>query len=394
MLFIQKLLNHTKSFESPSSFWQWSAYTAIATVLRDNVFLTEGHNKVYPNIYVMIYAGSSFDRKNNPISTCQSLTTRVGNTKIISGRASIQAVLDELNRTETNKDNGKIVKGGAAVFFAKELSAGIISDESAINVLTDIYDYDPNPYKHMLRSGPCFQIDNIVLNLLGGTNEEMGKELLSSKSVKGGLLARTILVVPNEERPPNALMREDKDMTVRSFLEATDALKEIASLKGDFVLESDAIDEFEPWYEEFARTARKKYRGGSGVEGRLGTHVKKLSMLLSANELSLHIKKQHIEEAIAICLALLPNYQSFVMSSGKSTLQQAGGILLTYLLSKRNFQETRKLILRDNWHNIDNETLEKLLTQFEMAGMIKQVIIGKDGYYQLTEQAVCLMRGD
>lgn len=402
MLFIQKLLEHSSTYESPNSFWQWSAFAAIATVLRDNCFLTEGHNKVYPNIYVMIYAGSSFDRKNNPISTCQTLVTRVGNSKVISGRASIQAVLDELNRTETDSKTGKIVKGGAACFFAKELSSGIIDDTAAINILTDIYDYDPNPYKHLLRSGPCFQIEKIVLSMLGGTNEEMGRDLLSSKAVKGGLLARTILVVPNEERKPNSLLDEDNILTVKSFLEVTNYLKEISTLTGEFVFEIEAKQEFKNWYEGgnglgagFAVTARKKYRGGSGVEGRLGTHVKKIAMLLAANELSLHIKQNHIEEAIAICLALLPNYQTFVMSSGKSTIQQAGSTLLTYLLNKRNFLEAKKMILRDNWSNIDLETFEKLVTQFETAGMMKSVIMeNREIGYQLTDQCIQLMRGN
>jgi len=204
MTFVELLLQHTRKYESPESFWKWSAYTAIGSVLRDNCYRRLGENKIHPNVYTLILADSAVSRKGAPIKLCEKLVKRAESTKIISGRASIQGILDELSRGETDKATGKVLAGGSALFCAEELSAGIVNDPEAIKILTDIYDFKED-YTSRLRGSGVFRIKNICFSMMAGSNEELLRGVYGSEAVNGGLLGRTFIVRSNEFRPGNSL---------------------------------------------------------------------------------------------------------------------------------------------------------------------------------------------
>src|SRR5674476_1160462 len=172
MNFVELFLEHTQYYESPGSFWKWAAYTAIGAVLRDNCFRTLGDHRVYPNLYTLLLADSAVHRKGHPIKLCEELVKRAKSTKVISGRSSIQGILDELSRGETDKVTGKIISGGSALFSASELSAGIVNDPEAVKILTDIYDFKEE-YTSRLRGSGVFRIKNICFSLIAASNEEL-----------------------------------------------------------------------------------------------------------------------------------------------------------------------------------------------------------------------------
>ena len=176
MPFIDKLMDHTRIYESPSSFWKWSAYSAIAAVLRDSCYIMQGEGHLYPNIFVLLLAESGVQRKGRPIGLCESLINKVNNTKVVSGRTSIQALLDELAYSETDPKTGNIKKGGSAVFIAPELAGGLVQDPQAISILTDIYDHKPD-YVSRLRGHGKFKIDKIVLSMIAGSNGRLLKSI-------------------------------------------------------------------------------------------------------------------------------------------------------------------------------------------------------------------------
>lgn len=387
--FLQKYLEHTQIYESPNSFWKWSAYAAISAVLRDNCFKRQGDSAIFPNVYILFLAESSGHRKGRPIELCESLVYKVNNTKIISGRASVQAILDELSRGETDKDTGKIIKGGSAIFIAPELAAGIVSDPEAMKILTDIYDYKSNPYKSRLRTGPSFNIERIVFSILAASNEDMIKDLFNSTVVKGGMLARTFLIIPNEFRPSNSLMRIDMEERKSSFTNVLKSLEEISRLRGEFIFEDDAILEYEEWYNPFRQSYKAK-KESSGIVGRIHTGALKIAMLIAANHVSLQVTKEHMEEAINECLKLIPNYSAFTMGNGKSTISNAGGMLLADLLEAKgkDYKLTRKEVIRNHWQDFDAEILDKLILNLEISGIIRQITSGSTITYQLTAEGL------
>ena len=387
MSFVSDFLEHTKIYESPTSFWKWAAYASIAAVLRDNVYRKQGDITTYPNIYVLFLAQSGA-RKGAPISLAQSLIQKVNNTKIISGRTSIQAIIDELAHTETNSKTGKLVKGGSAILIAGELAAGIVGDTAAVGILTDIYDLKTD-FKHHLRSTGRFKIDRIVFNMLAASNADLLKEVYTQSAVSGGLLARTFVITPNEFRPPNSLLETiDNAASLESLYEK---LKKVAELVGEINIDNDAKYTYNQWYEPFYKSLKGK-GDKSGILSRLHMGVFKLSIILSANDLQSTVTKDHMEMAIEECMKLIPNYNSFIMTSGTSTVSQAGALFFEEIQQTEKYCISRKAFLQKHWTAVDSDMFDKLVITLETGGLIQSIMNGADVFYQLTEKAKDVMK--
>lgn len=370
--FIDAYIQHTIGYESPLSFWKWSAYATISAVLKDKCYIKNGDSFLFPNLYTLIVAESSGHRKNRPIEFSETLVNAVQGNKTISGRATAHAILDELARAETDAKTGKVIKNSSAIFYAPELSAGIVGDPEGLKILTDIYDYKTNPYKSRLRTGPCFNLDKIVFSMLTASNEDMLRSLFDTSVIKGGFLARQLLVVPNEFRQSNSLLRVDHTKLKESKANVVELLRQVSLEAGEFQLEEDAIKEYEDWYNPFRQSYSQK-KEASGIVGRIHTHILKISIVLAANEHLHCIKRRHIEQAINDCLGLLPNYSIFTMAHGKSELSQLGGIVINELLEAPNHTKSKKELIRAHWPaGLDPETLDKLVVTLDMAGMITQ----------------------
>jgi hypothetical protein len=383
MSFVSDYLEHTKTYESPTSFWKWSAYATIAAVMRDNVYRKQGDSNTYPNIYVLFLAQSGA-RKGAPINLAKSLIEAVNNTKVIAGRTSIQAVLDELAHTETNNKTGRLIKGGAAILVAGELAAGIVGDPAAISILTDIYDLKTD-FKHHLRSTGRFKIDRIVFNMLAASNADLLKEVYTQGAVNGGLLGRTFVIVPSEFRPPNSLLDAVDNKESHENLKAQ--LKKISELNGEIHISDEARDEYNKWYKPYY-TSLKSKGDKSGVLSRLHMGVFKLSIILAANDNEMSIRRCHMELAITECLSLIPNYNTFIMTSGKSTQAEAGALFFEEILAAPDYTISTKNFLQKHWSNVDSDLLSKLVLTLETAGLVQSIASGGQMSFKLTNKAI------
>jgi hypothetical protein len=386
LTFVDRFLKHTSSYESPDSFWRWSAYTAIAAVMRDNCYRQFGDNRIYPNIYTLVVADSAVHRKGAPVKLCEELVKRVKNTKIISGRSSIQGILDELARGETDKQTGKLLSGGSALFTASELSAGIVSDPEAIKILTDIYDFK-DEYTSRLRGSGIFRVKNICFSLMAASNEELLRDVYDSKALFGGLLGRTFLVKPNEFRKANTLFGiNDTTKEVELLVET---LKSIAALSGEFVFTEAAEALYTSWYEPFRKGYEKK-PDKSGIMGRIHTGVLKVAMIICADQtLSLRVEDAHIAEAIQHCTNLLSNYGSFIMSSGKSTISEVAAILIEEIWESDTRTVTKANFLTRHFHQFDHEIVDKCIETLEQAELLKQSLEGRSEIaYSVTQKCI------
>jgi hypothetical protein len=380
--FVEEYVSFFKDYESPTSFWKWTAYSCVAAVLRDSIYVKQGDLITYPNIFVLLLAQSA-GRKGHPVNTAQRLIEAIGNTKVIAGRTSIQAIIDELGHVETSSKTGKLVKGGSAIFIASELAAGMVADDAAISILTDIYDFKAN-FKHHLRSTGRSKIDKIVFSMLAASNAELLKSIYTGAAIFGGLLGRTFLVTPSEYREPNSLFDQEAEM--ERFAKVVELLQAVTQLQGQIYVTEDAKKEYNEWYKPHYKSLIHK-QDKSGILGRVHMNVVKLAMILMANDMELTLRKKHIEEAISECMSLLPNYQTFTMSSGKSSISEAGGLLFAALLDSPDYTISRKKFLERNWTNVDAELLDKCVVTLEQSGMIESILSGSNIDYRLTTKA-------
>lgn len=393
--FVSRYLQYTKEYESPTSFWKWSAYSIIGAVLRDSIYRRQGDKYLYPNIYVLLLAESSVHRKGWPVDLAEILISHSNSTKLVSGSTSIQALVEELARVETDPNTGKLKRSGSGIFLAQELSAALVEDPRAIKILTDIYDYKPMGYSVRLISRANSKVDRLVFSMFVASNEPLLKDLFNNAAIYGGLLARTFLILPDEFRESNSLWKKPNEEELGYIKKK---LIEIANLKGEMEISQVAMEEYDNWYKPF-RMSYKEKNERSGVVGRIHTGVLKLAMILAANDLSLCIEKKHIEESIVECMKLLPNYRTFIMSTGASrNKEEMGAFILETMIKAKDFIVSRRSLLQQPiFIQPDGaELLDKMMATLENGGIVKAIIssnMGDDTRYQLTPRGVEIMKG-
>lgn len=385
--FIEHYLAHTAYYESPESFWKWSAITAIAGVCRDNCYRRLGDTKLFPNIYTILLADSAVHRKGQPVLLCEKLVAATKSTKTISGRSSIQAILDELAKGETDKETGKLLAGGSALFSAPELSAGIVNDPEAIKILTDIYDFK-SEYTSRLRGSGVFRIKNVCFTLIGASNEELMKDVYDIKALFGGLLGRTFLVKPNEFRPANSLF--DIRDTSDGIMNLLEKLTKISKIKGEFEFSPDAMECYNDWYIPFRKSYEHK-SDKSGIAGRIHTSVLKVAMILCLNETyNLNVGLGHIEKAIQYCTNLMPNYTGFIMAAGKANTADVIATLIEEIWLGVGRRLTKRDFLSKHFHRFDLENVDKAIDTAKQAGLIEETMNIRESelIYTVTEKSV------
>ena len=115
MNWLDEIVDQHRELESPEAYWKWAGIAAISAVVKDNIWLDRGGIfKTYPNVYIMLH-GESGIKKGPPVNMAKKLVQLCGGVRIITGRSSIQGILQELSRSHT-EPGGKIV-GGAKAFI-------------------------------------------------------------------------------------------------------------------------------------------------------------------------------------------------------------------------------------------------------------------------------------
>lgn len=391
--FVDEFISHYKEYESPTSFWRWAAYCTISATLRTKVYYSHGTSRIYPNVYVVLLADSAEYRKGAPVMAARSLVAITRATKLFSGTASIQAILEEMSQDVADK-NGMPLKGGACLITADELASFFVSDPRLVPLLTDLWEprTGEDVYEYKLRSGSV-KVKDMCTSILAASNETFLREVYDSRAVYGGLLGRTYMIKPDETRPPNSLMfMEDHEKYSKSKEQLVKTLLKIKQLNGNVTKSKKAAAIYDDWYNDLYRKY-KKHPDKTGVLQRMHTNVLKLAIVLAAGCNSLEITEGIFEEAILQVTALKQNYEVYVMSSGKSSLAEIGTKLLVGMYESENRQVTRKAFLMANWSEVTAEDFDKVVDTLRQAEMLDASVKSNgDIFYQMTEKAVNIFK--
>lgn len=383
MNFIDMFLEYTKDGESPTSFFKWSAISMLSAVMRDNVYYDVATDKIYPNIYVLLVAKSGACRKGSPLKIAQKLVQLTNNTKVISGRASIQGAMQVLAGFDTKT----MIKGASGLLYSEELSAFLVEDPAAIKILTDWYDYHEK-WTNTLVSGVS-ELHHVCVSLLGASNEHLLRDVYNDKAIYGGLLARTFIVLEEKRRKKNSRMFIDPSQYNPENLLAH--LRELSRLKGPITFTEDAKKEYDSWYNSIDDEA---YSSKSGVLERIHTGVLKLSMILAAAEprtiydKRIVVDKQNVDVAIDECWTLLRNYDFLTMGAGKSPIGHQIALVIRELSTASNNTLTRKILIRRLWAEIDAPTLDNIIVTMSQGGLIGTTTVCSEEAYYLTSVAL------
>ena len=414
---LDDLVVQHNEFESPLSFWRWSALAAIAAVVKDKIWLPRYLYNLYPNIYVMLHAESGL-KKGPPVSMSSKLVAAVNNTKIISGRSSIQGILKEMGTAKT-VPGGKVEANSNAFICSSELSSSIVDDPVAAKILTDLYDrqYRSGEWASLLKM-ETFNLNNPTITMLTATNEAMSESFFQKSAIQGGYFARTFIIYETEENRSNALMVPPE--TIPDYKKSGEYLKTLAKLVGEFAPmgSRDKTDFcihpytdrktgfigyltpsgliYNQWYDDFKATIKEQeVKDNTGTLNRFGDSVLKVAMLLSlAKEPKLEIDPDSMTEAIGICEKLVGNIRRTTMGKqGISPSNVLKGMIIQELLNRPNHMVTRTVLMKKMWmHYNESAEFDETMLSFDSAGMIKTTSTGNQIIYTMPEVQAAEMK--
>jgi hypothetical protein len=378
------LLQH-KELESPLTFWYWAGLAALSAALKDNVWLDRQLYKLYPNIYVMLHAKSGL-KKGPPISMAKQLVRAVNNTRIISGRSSIQGILKELGTAYT-QPGGVVINKAIAFICSSELTSSIVEDKVATDILTDLYDrhYNEGDWRSLLKA-ESFKLRDPTITMLTATNESHSEEFFAKKDVQGGYFARTFIIYADRENTINSLINPLENPP--DYKKLAEYIKKISNLQGAFksLYQTQAGDFYNEWYDGFAR-ARGEIDDETGTLNRFGDSVLKVAMLISlAREPDLEISLEAMQEAVIQCEKLIGYARRVTMGrKGKSSYAGQKVMILEKLLKREPHQITRAQLLRDMQYHLNAGELDEIMRGYDEDGSIKQERHGSQWVYVMSD---------
>ena len=388
--FVSLLLDYTKEYESPSSFWRWSAYSILSSVLRSNVYIKHKKLKIYPNTYILLLADAGKFRKGHPLKIAETLIAALDVTKTFSGTASVQGILDKLSQDIPIKGKGKSLKGGSCLILAEELAAFFVEDPRLIPMLAKMYDFSEH-FPYDLRSGSIL-IKNLCVSMLLASNETFLREVYTQQAIYGGLLRRTLLIKPDETRKGNSLI--DPDIVTDDIKDTEDwdkllsLLREIILLEGEIKLEYTAAKFFHEWYNELYNNY-DKYGNKTGWIESIHILILKVSMLLAISEKRMIIEMKDIDEAIFQVTSLKPNYDAYAMSTGRSEKAGISGYILGLFWEAANYNLSKREILFKHWNQVSSEELDKVIETFIASDILSLTPNGNGQLaYTLTKRII------
>ena len=346
MSFMKELMAQTEDAETPRTWIRWSALMSLSAVSSFNVYLDKYYYKISLNVYALLIGKSGLG-KALPIHITKQLVESVDNTRVISGRNSIEAVILELSRTRS-RENKPMITDSRGCLISGEFSNFIISNPQALTIITEWYDtHFQGEWNNTLKSTGVEKLKGLNITLFGACSPPHFRDFVSARDIEGGFIGRRMLIYAEKRYKINALV--DKPDINLDLSKLTDYMKEVSKVKGEFKWSEDGKRTYKDWYTSFRqREEQTSYNGDrTGSDQRIQDHVCKVAMLLSlADNTELLLREKHINEAITICTQFVVDAKKANLSSGgKSVMAEQTGIVLSFLIKQPGKSQKGKKFL-------------------------------------------------
>lgn len=375
---IDSFMKATEGAESPRSYFYWSALATISATVRNKVYLDKYFYKLFPNIYVLL-VGRSGLRKSYPVNLAKQMVSKLNCTRVISGRNSIQAIIQELGRTQTAPGRPPL-KDAIGFIASGEMGTLLVEDPQATNILMDLFDGHYNvEWKSTLKTAGVDELKNVNLTLLGAVNPEIIKDIIHAKEIKGGFVARTMMVVEHKRAHKNPLLeRPEGIVEVEEFLPY---LRQLLQLEGCFIMTPSAKECFTDWYMSY--DADEKKDDLTGTAQRIHDQILKVAMLIAlAERPQLVLEESHIEEALDECLKFEASARAVTQGTGSSDMAPKIKIVVDELLRKKEVKKSD--LLRWHYGDFDVQDLERIMPTLIQAKMVMEDVVARETVYKAT----------
>ena len=394
--FIDLYLDYTKGQESPRDFHFWTAVSLISGAVGRKVWLSRGHDRLYPNHYVILVAGSAMSRKSSAINIGVGLLRRATQNKIDSGLThGISTILsgkmtpEALCRAISSRglegmletDAKPVVADNTSrpcYLFSSEL--GVFLSKAAqsnglVDLLIDWYDC-PDVFEYITKTSGSDYVYEVFISLLSATTPDWIAQNVTSSVFNQGFVGRVIFV--HSERSDIRIAHPVVDSVLEKLRDRlVTHIEHRMGMAGEMELTRDAWDYFEAWYNK-----REELPGldnvQSGFFGREHTHVLKLAMTFSiARRRTLKIHKVDIKDAIGKIAHTFDGLTAIFKE-----VRYANEIFETKIVEgviKDAKTIDRSTLLRNVYRKMNKDKLDECLSILKAAGVINEDVKTRKG---------------
>jgi hypothetical protein len=322
---IEKYLKFNKGGEAPLLYHRWSMLAAISSVLKRGSWMRHGHNKIYPNQYIMLI-GESGARKSTAIKLVKRILLKGDYNLIAGSKTSKEKFLLDLasgmeNQNEddpldvtaqirsrgvgrpTKQDTGSglTATGFMAEMFGKKLAnipscCLIAPDEfntflghgniEFIDLLTDLWDYE-GEYSNRTKTSKSFSFWDPTITILGGNNYYGMTMAFPTEVVGQGFFSRLLLVFAEPTKRKVTWPRETPDEELEFF---SSELREIGMrCTGEFKFSNEAKKMCDEIYHSWKELEDVRFRSYSS---RRLVHLFKLCIVCAASAKSMDVNAE------------------------------------------------------------------------------------------------------
>lgn len=374
---LDTVFKETEEAECPKSFIFWSALSAISAVMNRKVWIRRGKiRKTYLNTYTIL-VGTSGLVKSYPINVSKRLVNEVNNTRVISGRASFQSIIHNVSQVKQLPQGG-MIKDAICYIVSGEMSTSLVRDPDALTLLTDLYDTDYHEiWINSLKSSGNEELHKPCFTLLGGMNPTHFSDIISTKEITGGFIARCTLVLEKHRSKKNPMIDDDAGDDI-DYKILAEPLREMSYLNGQMILTDDAKKMFKNWYsgwepEELEDKTGTAFRTAETV-------VKTAGLLAIARTKKLVLEAEHMEEAFNL---ILKSSSVDEVTRGQGVDKEYSKKLSLFLrdvATAPNYTIERQKLLTRRYGDFDKWDLDRMVEHVKAAGGLE---ILYEGNYQL-----------
>lgn len=375
---IDEYLRYTAGQESPELFHVWVMLVMIASVLERSVYINRAYYKIFPNLYVILVAGTAKCHKSVSINMGINgiLPELEDPPEIFAQKITNERLIQFLSNQadiESDSEEDRITFSASGLIAATELSTFLgrtAMDSGIITTLTDLYD-SPDEWRYETKTAGSNILQNTCINMIGASTGKWLRTAIPSEAVGGGFISRSVFVYQDQPKRLIPFPEDEIPDDISKIRERIiNDLDHISSLEGEMMLTEDAKRWYTEWYEKDAERTQQHHE--SNFFTRWSETILKVAMILSVAERDdLVITVQDFKKADLILeqvrASISPVIDTMTIEDSEMATQKIKGII------KRRGTIAHARLVRYASKYVKVEGLKQIVETLEEAGIIKVV---------------------
>ncbi|KKM87258.1 hypothetical protein LCGC14_1270810 [marine sediment metagenome] len=382
---VEAICKYTEDTEVPAIFSVWAGISAVGAAMGRDCFVDQGYFAIYPNLYVILVAGSARCRKSTAVNIAGDFIQKVvPKINLISQKVTPEGLIGMLSGLIGDEGATTVVPSAVGVAVVDELSTLI--DKNAfksglIALLTNLYDC--KDFEYLTRGRGRELVNNPCLSVLGASTIRWIKDTIPEVAIGGGFTSRIVFVYKDKREklvPWPVMSAENKALSE----DIVHDLCEVSKMRGPIALDKGALDTYKEEYVNFyENSSLMKDEGLAGYANRRHHILLKVSMIICASRTDNRLITQHEMNMSIKLLRKAENAMPFILRTIMS--EKVGTVfesILTFIISMGSVGRPR--LIREFRHKMTSQDLDVLLRTLEEEGVILQTVDGSKIVYTYT----------